>query len=272
MKPLILNRAGMPPNLPEAEGPWASVEALFEKVFGRLAALEKLPTARDGRDGLPGRDGGEGKPGQSIQGERGLPGKDGRDGESIQGERGPEGRGVKSLIIDLTGHMVVQYTDGETKDLGNVIGPAGRDGRDGESIQGERGEPGRDGKDGRDGRAIVSAKTEDGCLLLTFTDGNVENAGRVEGQPGKAGLDGKEGQDGKPGADGKAGQSIKGERGEPGKDGRPGRDGKDSPVIAAASVEIGDVFRANISAKDIDRLMVRELTVNGETFQVLVPN
>ena len=38
------------------------------------------------------------------------------------------------------------------------------------------------------------------------------------------------------------------------------------------TVEIGDVFRASITAKDIDRLMVREITINGETIQVLVPN
>ena len=43
-------------------------------------------------------------------------------------------------------------------------------------------------------------------------------------------------------------------------------------VHAGMTVEIGDVFRASITAKDIDRLMVREITINGETIQVLVPN
>lgn len=200
---------------------------------------------------------------------RGADGRSGKDGESVRGEAGPSGRGIADAIIDLAGSLVLHFTDGSTKPVGSVVGRDGVDGKDGESI---RGEAGRDGKDGSPGRSIVSGKIVDGCLVLTFTDGNAENVGAVVGPEGRSGRDGKDGEDGKPGIDGKAGQSIKGETGQSGKDGKPGRDGKDAPPIAAASVEIGDVFRANISAKDIDRLMVRELTINGETFQVLVPN
>ena len=58
--------------------------------------------------------------------------------------------------------------------------------------------------------------------------------------------------------------------------GKIGPRGESGPIgpkgDAGMTVEIGDVFRASITAKDIDRLMVREITINGETIQVLVPN
>ncbi len=113
--------------------------------------------------------------------------------------------------------------------------------------QGERGEA------GPDGRSVKTASIEDGSLVLEFTDGHKEVVGNVIGPPGKDGA------------------SIKGERGEPGKDGKRGPSGKDGTPGASQNNAVGDVFRASLTAKDIDRLMVREITINGETIQVLVP-
>lgn len=127
---------------------------------------------------------------------------------------------------------------------------------------GDAGPRGEAGRDGRDGRSIVSAAVNgEGHLILTLTNGQDVDVGPVTGPQGAAGRDGI---DGKPGKDG-----VTGARGEAG---RAGRDGKDGSVGSISNIEIGDVFPARINAKDLDRLMVREITVNGETFQVLVPN
>lgn len=88
---------------------------------------------------------------------------------------------------------------------------------------------------------------------------------------------GPQGDQGLPGPRGERGEAgPRGEQGLQGPIGKQGPRGEAGPIgprgEAGANIEIGDVFRANITSKDLDRLMVREITVNGETFQVLVPN
>lgn len=117
-----------------------------------------------------------------------------------------------------------------------------------------------------DARGIKSVTINDeGHLIITYTDGTTEDAGKVVGSDGKDGKDGDKGdkgdagQDGKDGADGKGGRGIKsvttndkgevvvtytdgtseilgtlagskGDQGMPGRDGfdgAPGRDGTD---------------------------------------------
>ncbi|WP_246822323.1 ExeM/NucH family extracellular endonuclease [Corynebacterium sp. HMSC068G04] len=117
-----------------------------------------------------------------------------------------------------------------------------------------------------DARGIKSVTIDDnGHLIITYTDGTTEDAGKVVGSDGKDGKDGDKGdkgdagQDGKDGADGKGGRGIKsvttndkgevvvtytdgtseilgtlagskGDQGMPGRDGfdgAPGRDGTD---------------------------------------------
>jgi hypothetical protein len=87
-----------------------------EEVVQKAVAL--LPVPKDGRDGVDGKDGKDG-----------LDGKAGRDGE-----------GIKELLTDADGVLVVTMTNGEIKRVGRVIG---RDGKDGA--------PGMDGRDGADG-------------------------------------------------------------------------------------------------------------------------
>ena len=68
-----------------------------------------------------------------------------------------------------------------------AIGKRGRDGKDGkdgkdgaDGKDGVDGKDGKDGKDGRDGTGISATQiNEDGCLILSLTDGTELNAGRV---------------------------------------------------------------------------------------------
>lgn len=103
---------------------------------------------RDGVDGTDGKDGRDGEPG--APGERGLDGKDGRDGVGLAG-----------AVIDRAGNLILNLSDGSTRDLGAVIGKDGRDGVDG--ANGERGEPGFSLKD-----FDTEFRHEDKVLLLKF--------------------------------------------------------------------------------------------------------
>lgn len=74
---------------------------------------------------------------------------------------------------------------------------------------------GKDGKNGLDGKGILSADLEAGNLIIRFTDGTTKNLGIVVGPAGA------------PGANGKDGESIKGDPGKDGVNGTNGIDGKD---------------------------------------------
>ena len=84
--------------------------------------------------------------------------------------------------------MTVELTNGTVLNLGNIKGENG----------------------------IGIAKSEinaNGELVLTYTDGNTANLGKVAGANGKDGADGKDGQDGVNGIDGINGQNGKDGRG-----------------------------------------------------------
>jgi len=52
----------------------------------------------------------------------------------------------------------------------------------------------RDGRDGVDGRGIAGTSIRDGRLFITYTDGAVEDKGRIVGQNGQPGKTGAEGR------------------------------------------------------------------------------
>ncbi|MBD8902772.1 hypothetical protein MBTS_11050 [Methylobacterium bullatum] len=144
-----------------------------------------------------------------------------------------------------------------------------------EPLHGKDGSPGVDGRDGMAGangigihKAIVS---EDGILLLTFTDGSVVEAGLVRGADGRDGINGKDGSDGRDGADGANGKDADPERiilavaeevakaisalpvprdgadGRDGTDGTPGergQDGKDADPEEIAATVASEVSKA----------------------------
>ena len=137
-------------------------------------------------------------PTQAVTPKDGEPGQTGK-----QGDQGPVGRGVASFDITGEGALMVRYTDGQTENVGKVIGKDGKDGITGAA-----------GKDGSNGRGILSAGIDSGNLIIRFTDGTTENLGMVVGPAGQNGLNGTNGTNG-----------VDGQPGTPGVDGAPGKDG-----------------------------------------------
>ncbi len=74
------------------------------------------------------------------KGDTGAPGRDGIDGTNgtngVDGQDGADGIGVSETKINQDGNLIITYTDGNTKDLGKVVGAKGDKGE-----KGERGEP-----------------------------------------------------------------------------------------------------------------------------------
>ena len=133
-----------------------------------------------------------------------------------KGEKGDSGVGMAGAVVDRNGVLIVTLSDGTAKELGPCIGKDGRDG-----IDGKDGQDGADGFNGDPGRGIIKAEVNDGGLLiLTYSDGAVEETGLVVGAAGKDGVDGKDGIDGKDGVDGLA-----------------GKDGRDAPVITKTAID-----------------------------------
>ena len=122
---------------------------------------------KDGKDGADGENGTDGKDGVGVSsatvndkgqlilgfsdgtsvnldrivGMNGKDGKDGKDGvDGKDGINGTDGIGIASSEINSDGHLIIHYTNGQTSDLGTVIGADGKNGADG-----------KDGTDGKDG-------------------------------------------------------------------------------------------------------------------------
>lgn len=109
-------------------------------------ALSALPVPKDGEKGEKGADG------HSITLEDIQPlidkavsaipvpkdGKDGKDGEKgidgKDGEKGLDGIGQAGAMIDRDGCLIITTTNGETKNLGVVVGKDGESGKDGMSL------------------------------------------------------------------------------------------------------------------------------------------
>ncbi len=128
---------------------------------------------------------------------------------------------------------------------------------------------GEEGADGRDGVGIESATINDkGELVLTYTDGNTVNLGKVtgtDGQDGQNGTDGTDGEDGKDGVGIKSatindkgelvliytdGNTVNlgkvtgsdGQNGADGEDGKDGLNGADGVGISKIYIEEGHLF------------------------------
>ncbi len=159
-------------------------KSLLSQLVGEsIASYFEANPVQHGRDGLPGE---KGEPGQSADqvnisdvatallatdGLKSLvdlyvaeaaanisPGRDGQRGEQgppgDRGERGADGVGMASALIDRDGSLVVTMTDGQTKQLGLVVGKDGA--------------CGMDGKDGADGLGFDDCDvTYDGDRTIT---------------------------------------------------------------------------------------------------------
>ncbi len=174
-----------------------------------------------------------------------------------KGDTGADGKDVVTIIstvINNNGELVVTYSNNTTENLGVVVGRDGTDGKDGVN-----GTDGKDGLDGKDGISVAGAEiTSNGELVLTYSNNQRSNLGKVIGADGKDGKDGTDGKDGISvvkseintkgelvitysndqvdnlgivvGANGKDGQN--------GTDGKDGADGKDG--VGIKNVEITD--------------------------------
>lgn len=159
---------------------------------------------------------------------------------------------IKDAVINEDNELVFELSDGNTINVGVVIGE-----------KGDKGDKGDTGAPGSQGVGIKTIEIDnDGMLIITLTDDTEIECGLVVGKDGKdgkdgvAGKDGKDGKDGigiknmeinddgelvvtysddttknlgpvvgKDGNDGKDG--VDGKDGQPGKDGVDGKDGKD---------------------------------------------
>lgn len=124
-----------------------------------------------------------------------------KDGETgATGAQGEQGRGVTTFDINSESHLIVNFTDGTSRDVGSVIG-----------------KDGKEGLTGKDGKGVLSAKLDAGNLIISFSDGTSENLGMVVGPAGEPGQTGENGLTGATGATGE--QGLQGIPGIPGKDG-----------------------------------------------------
>lgn len=171
----------------------------------------------NGKDGVDGRDGQDGKEGRDgVDGKDGVNGKDGIDGvglKSVETKDGvvtfistagdeypvelpkPEAPAlpadprapvdVKDAMIDMNGELTLVFSNGETKNVGKIVGRDGlngidgRDGVDGATgLAGERGPAGLDGIDGKDGKdgidGLDGRNGVDGRDGFGFDDMNLE--------------------------------------------------------------------------------------------------
>lgn len=115
-----------------------------------------------------------------------------------QGEQGEDGKGIFTTISNSDGSFTLVFTDGSSYTTPSFIGPQGEQGPAGETgaigpqgEQGPAGEPGAtgpagppgpqglQGENGPMGIGIMDVQIVEDSLWVTFTTGDIQNAGRV---------------------------------------------------------------------------------------------
>lgn len=189
------------------------------------------------------------------KGDKGDPGEKGVDGtvafESLTPEQKESLRGVSitAVSIDVDGNLTITFSDGDSENVGNVIGPQGVPGPKGDKgdvgpvgPQGPQGEKGEQGNDGTSLNILgtkeseadlpLSAEKNDAYLIdgemWVFDGTNWNNAGKIQGPQGPQGPVGPQGPKGDPGPQGIKGDP--GEKGEQGLKGDTGPQGEQGPV------------------------------------------
>lgn len=192
------------------------------------------------------------------KGDKGDPGEKGVDGtvtfESLTPEQKESLRGVSvtAVSIDVDGNLTITFSDGDSKNVGNIMGPQGVQGPKGEKgdvgpqgptgPQGPRGEKGEQGNDGTSPNILgtkeseadlpLSAEKNDAYLIdgemWVFDGTNWNNAGKIQGPQGPVGPQGPKGDPGPQGVKGDPGE--KGEQGVQGLKGDTGPQGEQGPV------------------------------------------
>lgn len=192
------------------------------------------------------------------KGDKGDPGEKGADGtvafESLTPEQKESLRGISitAVSIDTDGNLTITFSDGDSENVGNIIGPQGPQGPQGEKgdvgpvgPQGPQGEKGEQGNDGTSLNILgtkeseadlpLSAEKNDAYLIngemWVFDGTNWNNAGKIQGPQGPQGPIGPQGPKGDPGPQGVKGDpGKKGEQGAQGLKGDTGPQGEQGPV------------------------------------------
>lgn len=167
--------------------------------------------------------------------------------QGTNGVNGNDGVGVTKSEVNTSGELVITYSNGDSINLGKIVGKDGLDGTNGQNglsayeiaknggfigtkedwleslkgekgeqgeqgiqgIQGIQGEQGEKGQNGADGIGITNSEiNKNGELVITYSNNTVDNLGVVVGADGKDGTNGTNGVDGTNGIDGKDGIGI----------------------------------------------------------------
>lgn len=96
------------------------------KNGGFIGTEEEWLKSLKGADGAKGEKGEQGL--QGIQGEKGQNGKDGTNGTN--GIDGKDGIGITNAEINISGELILTYSNGTSANLGKVVGADGKDGAD----------------------------------------------------------------------------------------------------------------------------------------------
>lgn len=222
-----------------------SIEDISEMVNAGEFVGPQGPKGEKGDKGEKGAEGPAGPQGpRGEKGDKGDPGEKGADGtvafESLTPEQKESLRGISitAVSIDTDGNLTITFSDGDSENVGNIIGPQGPQGPQGEKgdvgpvgPQGPQGEKGEQGNDGTSLNILgtkeseadlpLSAEKNDAYLIngemWVFDGTNWNNAGKIQGPQGPQGPIGPQGPKGDPGPQGEQGPvGPKGEQGDTG--------------------------------------------------------
>lgn len=233
-----------------------SIEDISEMVNAGEFVGPQGPKGEKGERGEKGAEGPTGPQGpKGEKGDKGDPGEKGVDGtvafESLTPEQKESLRGISitAVSIDTDGNLTITFSDGDSENVGNIIGPRGPQGPKGDKgdvgpvgPQGPRGEKGEQGNDGTSLNILgtkeseadlpLSAEKNDAYLIngemWVFDGTNWNNAGKIQGPQGPVGPQGPKGDPGP--------QGVKGDPGEKGEQGAQGLKGDTGPQGEQGSV------------------------------------
>lgn len=173
---------------------------------------------------------------QGPKGDKGDPGEKGADGtvtfESLTPEQKESLKGISiaAASIDTDGNLTITFSNGDSENVGNIMGPQGIQGPKGEKgdvgpvgpagPQGPKGEKGEKGNDGTSLNVLgtkeseadlpLSAEKNDAYLIdgemWVFDGTNWNNAGKIQGPQGPQGPKGNPGPQGVKGDPGEKGE------------------------------------------------------------------
>jgi hypothetical protein len=180
---------------------------VLDKKLSEIDAQVSTVTKLVGPEGPKGAKGDKGDRGeQGIAGKDGKDGRDGKDGkDGKDGTSGVQGVSVVNASVALDGSLVLELSDGNEIDVGDVVGPAGPGGLNGptgpQGLQGPQGEQGIQGPAGPTG--ATGPQGEQGIQGIQGVKGDT-------GDTGPTGPQGPKGDTGDTGAPGTS-VNIKGE-------------------------------------------------------------